>query len=385
MGVAESRFGDVVDDNIIVVNGYSSIRQDRNTQGGGIVLYIRNYLRATVLAHSNTTTIGKTLIPEYLMYRITGEGIPSILVCLIYRPPVVSFDADPLFMSNLSTSYSHKIIMGDLNADLLADSTVTLLLRDLVDELLLQIVDHGTTRRPHGSSDPKTWIDIICVDNNDTVFSFNNKVPPFITDLNLIDVEIEVYVPKPPEEAFSYRKFKDIAPEDINEFLAGCDWGDFETKSFDVDTAVTCLNNNIQAAIDKLAPLRTINSSKNKKKKYPWIDPELSLLINKRKATERRYLRSKNPLLAIELLKLTEEIESSSKTAHNVFLHNRLEETLDNNQDIWREMRNLGLLPSPKNELHGFSPNDINAYFAGVSFSPTENLDDISELIDYIQ
>ena len=38
MGVAESRFGDVVDDGIIAIEGYSLIRQDQNTQGGGVVL-----------------------------------------------------------------------------------------------------------------------------------------------------------------------------------------------------------------------------------------------------------------------------------------------------------------------------------------------------------
>ena len=46
MGVAESRFGDVIDDGIISIEGYSSIRQDRNTQGGGVALFIRNNLRA---------------------------------------------------------------------------------------------------------------------------------------------------------------------------------------------------------------------------------------------------------------------------------------------------------------------------------------------------
>ena len=38
MGVAESRLGQIVDDHIVHVNGYSIIRQDRNTEGGGIAL-----------------------------------------------------------------------------------------------------------------------------------------------------------------------------------------------------------------------------------------------------------------------------------------------------------------------------------------------------------
>ena len=57
-GVAESRLGPKVDDNIIDIEGYMCIRQDRNTEGGGIVLYMRNTLKAKVLAFSDTTVPG---------------------------------------------------------------------------------------------------------------------------------------------------------------------------------------------------------------------------------------------------------------------------------------------------------------------------------------
>ena len=45
-------------------------------------------------------------------------------------------------------------------------------------------------------------------------------------------------------------------------------------------------------------------------------------------------------------------------------------------------MRHLGLLPTPKSELHGFAPDTLNTHFAGVSFSDTENLEDIRDLIN---
>ena len=40
-------------------------------------------------------------------------------------------------------------------------------------------------------------------------------------------------------------------------------------------------------------------------------------------------------------------------------------------------MRNLGLLPKHKQEeLHGFTPGELNAHFAGISVSPLENLEE---------
>ena len=78
VGVAESRLSNAVDDHIVNVNGYSIIRQDRNTEGGGVILYVRNTLRATVLAKSNTKVKGKPPIlvcnsHQYLYALFTGH------------------------------------------------------------------------------------------------------------------------------------------------------------------------------------------------------------------------------------------------------------------------------------------------------------------------
>ena len=39
-------------------------------------------------------------------------------------------------------------------------------------------------------------------------------------------------------------------------------------------------------------------------------------------------------------------------------------------------------MPTPKSDLHGFSPNEINSFFASISNSPSENLSDIDDLIN---
>ena len=125
VGVAETRLGNRVDDHLINITGYSTIRQDRNTEGGGIILYVRNTLRATIPAKSNTEMTGKPLQVEYLMCRICGTGTPPIFICLIYRPPKISFTENPDFLTNLRdccSSCSHKVIMGDLNDDLMLSS-----------------------------------------------------------------------------------------------------------------------------------------------------------------------------------------------------------------------------------------------------------------------
>ena len=148
-----------------------------------------------------------------------------------------------------------------------------------------------------------------------------------------------------------------------------------------MDQAVSGLSNNLQAAIDLLAPVKTINP---KKSKHPWIDKELDFLMHKRKSIERRYLNSKNASLLTELLQLTEEIEALSEAAHNSFVRTRLNDAIDNKRDIWRELRILGLIPTPRSDLHGFSLDSLNEYFSSVSTSINENLDTTSEMINSV-
>ena len=268
--------------------------------------------------------------------------------------------------------------MGYLNADSLTNSSDARFVKGLIKELLLRVVEHGATNRPPESKITKTWIDVMCVVGNDKILSYNNTVPPFHSCNNFIDVTIELFVPKPPTEIFSFRKFSGIMPVDINGVLMGCDWSHFLSANFEIDSALTCLNNNLQLAINQLAPLKTVNP----KRKQPWINSELQLLISKIKAIEKRYLRSKNTTLLNELIKLSDEVEIFSESARNAYYREHIADALGNNKDIWRELRHLGLLKSPKSDLDGFSLNDINSFFASVSHSPTENLSDIDDLIN---
>ena len=151
----------------------------------------------------------------------------------------------------------------------------------------------------------RTWINIICVDNKDKILSYNNKIPLFRSCHNLIDVKIELFIPKPPCESFTYRKLNNITSEAINEFLICCG-GAFLASTLELEPALSCLNSNLLLAIDELAPTKTINPRKHKQ---PCINAEIQLLVNKRKATKKRYLISKNVLLLNELVKLSDEIE----------------------------------------------------------------------------
>ena len=114
-GIAESWLGPGVDDSLIQVDGYSVIRQDRNINGGGVALYVRNNYTITKLASSNTEDLGRPSIPEYLFCQVQQGSSPPILIGAIYRRLHIVMQKDTdLFevLKDLSSDYSTNSSWG---------------------------------------------------------------------------------------------------------------------------------------------------------------------------------------------------------------------------------------------------------------------------------
>ena len=103
-GVVESRFHSMLDDSVFKINGYSLTRPDRNTNSGGVALYIRDTFRFTLLTTSDITTVGKPDIKEYIMGFLNIANDEPIFISLVYRPPDVSLTKDPFFPTNLNST-----------------------------------------------------------------------------------------------------------------------------------------------------------------------------------------------------------------------------------------------------------------------------------------
>ena len=117
-------------------------------------------------------TSSDTQVSEYLFCSGKKGDTEPLLVSVIYKPPAVSFTKDSDVIDKLRdycTCFLLKLILGDLNADLLKDRYEAQFVRNLSAELLLQVVQHGATN--HHTRSSHAWIDLILVDENDTVWT----------------------------------------------------------------------------------------------------------------------------------------------------------------------------------------------------------------------
>ena len=102
-----------VNDGEAAVPGFQIIRRDRNRNGGGVAVYIRNDIAFNVRPDLEVDDLEATWV-EILLPKTKG-----ILVCGCYRPP-----SDSSFISKLEQSLSkigpggEFFVMGDMNMDL---------------------------------------------------------------------------------------------------------------------------------------------------------------------------------------------------------------------------------------------------------------------------
>lgn len=139
------------------LQGFTLIRNDRiDKRGGGVAIYLRSYLSYKVLAVSSSVAAS----PEFIFLEVCLKGAKCVLG-VIYCPPSIDyFSSLESILESLGSEYTHHIIMGDFNTNLLnPKSTRSSKLRQIIESADLYILPLQATH--HNIHDEDTWLDII--------------------------------------------------------------------------------------------------------------------------------------------------------------------------------------------------------------------------------
>ncbi len=114
LAINESKIDDSISDNEIKIPGYALCRKDRNRNGGGVVLYIRDCF---------SFIERKELIPnqlEMVCIEICRKYGKPFLISAWYRPPnsnIDLFDSFEMFINKCEIESKELLVLGDLNCD----------------------------------------------------------------------------------------------------------------------------------------------------------------------------------------------------------------------------------------------------------------------------
>ena len=88
---------------------------------------------------------------------------------------------------------------------------------DLVGELSLKVVNNGLAHFPVVGQ--PLWIDLINIDGDDRVIATGADMPIFHSLHEKIEVKLEKFLPSHTVQQFSFKNFKGITCEQLNDFL----------------------------------------------------------------------------------------------------------------------------------------------------------------------
>lgn len=318
LAVTETWLDCDIGDGEVAINNYRLFRRDRpGRAGGGVCIYIHESYKTKELTNISHPSLEMTWVQITLRKRIVSVG------CL-YRPPNECTKFWSLLDETLEPLQGHDIIlMGDLNVNTMDPKDSQLQhLNSINHSHQLHNIIKLPTRITATSS---KCIDVILSNNN--LFSTGCVEHLPFTDHALIfsasDVDNRPQHQCP--QILSRRRW--ISPVNqvdqleiaLNQTMAQLEasginemWDEWKTKFL--------------AALDLVAPVVTTRAS-TKKRRCPWMTPELLNLIHKQKSAYRKVVKSdRKDADAVQLHRL---LRSQSNTLYrrlkNVYFSGQLE------------------------------------------------------------
>lgn len=225
------------------VKNYSLYRQDKRSNSGGLVIYVKNNIPST-LGPMNLCTDEL----EYLSVEISCKGNKILVMNMYKNPKMTSKSFENKFKEmaeSVLSKYENVIIIGDLNFNMLQNNTLSSICPTIN---LTNVIKEPTCFK----SNTPSLIDVMLVSKRRKIvksFSIDTGISDFH---NLIGGVLRIHAPPPPKKVVFYRKIASIDYEVMKEDIT--DSGFDISNEENVDTAFDKLQNLLKSMVDKHAP-----------------------------------------------------------------------------------------------------------------------------------
>ena len=275
-------------ENLHSLPNYNCVFNSKNSQSGGLVLYIKNNL--TFKTMPEVTVMLEHL--ESLCVELIVGGC-AVLLCIIYRRPGSCFDSFMLNYQQIVECIGNKkcLIFGDFNIDLLKynnSNQVQTFVNFSFENSLTSFINKPTRI----TSNSATVIDHLWSNFNPELFGSgilmsdsSDHFAPFCYSNSFGSRHTEN-----PENSVLYRNWKNICCTTLRD-LVSSKLKDFCFESItDIDQSLNKLTYSIQESINELCPLKCFKKNKNFNSK-PWLVPDLKALIKDKNKLYAKYCK----------------------------------------------------------------------------------------------
>lgn len=361
--VNETWLHDEIDDNEVAISGYKILRNDRQTHGGGVGLYIKDGIKFK----SREDIHGNHLVESCWIEVSTKNG--NVLIGTAYRPPTPNKDYYNKFLDMLNhvTSEGKEVILlGDLNFNYYNDASYRTLssIETMYD--MKQLVTSST--RIYAKANTKgeiyfkeSLIDIILSTMPDHHIS-TNVIKCTLSDHFLIKTKLNIR-PYKTHNTVSYRDFSTFKEDDFINDIVNCDDLKKIFRITDTDSAWNIFKSKLSEICNSHAPVKI---RRVRSKSCPWMTKDILNLIYKRDLALRKFWTSKNLTDHNNYKSLRNQVTSLIRNTKRQYYENQFRAHNNDPREMWKIINSL--LPNKKKEstFNLFTPDQYNKYFCQV-------------------
>ena len=258
-GVSETNIKPATPKNLYQIPGYKLIRADRtHTTKGGVGIYFRDIYQPQKIQIQYDN-----LQPEIIFAEVEINRC-KIAVGVIYKTPLTSYTVYAEIqeiIAFITTKYSHVILLGDYNIDMLKKNRES----DFFKNVILEPFSlHQMIREPTRITNATaTLIDHITVTSPEHVKLTGVADFPGISDHCMVYMSYNIKRPKFKPIKIIRRDFKNFDKNDFIREIDRAPWGNILTiddtnQELNIDDKVTIVENIYREHIDKHAPFKEI-------------------------------------------------------------------------------------------------------------------------------
>ena len=327
LAINETRLDESIIDREIGIPGYTLERKDRNRNGGGVALYIRNSLNYERMYEYNEDQL------EWLCIKVTKPKSKPFIVGTWYRPPAATSDIMRIFESLIDRLESLDLetnIIGDLNCDVGAsphDSQTKQLLDICNLYQYHQFIEEPIRMTRHTA----TTIDLFLT-NNRSQYSHSGVCHIGISDHSLIYAVRKLCVPKRNSNIMTSRQFRNFDANAFRYDLNLAPWHIIQNDenpnhAWEIWKEIFLKISNIHAPLRKRKIRNTF---------APWLTPELKRQMFERDKLKKIATKFKTDENWTNYKRVRNRVNANIKSAKVAYYNNYFNENLGNIKNAWK-------------------------------------------------
>ncbi|XP_075159642.1 uncharacterized protein LOC142232836 [Haematobia irritans] len=354
--VSETWFHPDCNDETYKLNGYRLFRADRQTNGGGVAIYLRNTLRCNLIDSSESFQIHEHLFLEVLC------NDTKILLGCIYRPNrQVSIEPIISKLESISVEYSDIVITGDFNSNVLLEKNLV----DAMETLNLNLVN--SCNPTHFSTTVNTLLDLVFVNNNERVLHYDQLSGSGFSKHDIILLSYDCSITSQ-INTYTYRDFKRINISALECDLSNKCWTPLyflstseEKTRYLTDEIINLYNQHVPLVIKTVTP-----------KLRPWFKEDTKLLIEKRDKAYRRWKRYKTPSLYKSYKIARNKVVAKVKKDKILYYDNKFNRAIGSKQ-TWKGIQEICGIKKRTVVSYDINVDELNEKFVNLPIPEIED------------